>query len=84
MRLLPDIALQPDGVRSVNDSFRDEIEAILNRIVPEYIAADDLITIRASEVTEEFDWDALVERLVGPSISPGPVSSRYVRLKTSP
>jgi len=83
VRLLPDIALQPDGVRSVNDSFRDEIEAILNRIVPEYVAASDLLTIRASEVTEEFDWDALVERLVGPSIKPEPVSSRHVRLKSS-
>ena len=35
VRLLPDVALLPDGVRSTNDAFRDEIEAILDRIVPD-------------------------------------------------
>ncbi len=34
VRLLPDVALLPDGVRSTNDAFRDEIEAILDRILP--------------------------------------------------
>ncbi len=34
VRLLPDIALEADGVRSTNDGFRDEIEAILDRVVP--------------------------------------------------
>ena len=31
VRLLPDVALQADGVRSTNDAFRDEVEAILDR-----------------------------------------------------
>ena len=34
VRLLPDVALQADGVRSTNDAFRDEIEAILDRVLP--------------------------------------------------
>ena len=65
VRLLPDVALQADGIRSTNDAFRDEIEAILDRILPEYAPADRLLTIKASEVTEAFHWPALVERLVG-------------------
>ena len=32
VRLLPDVALRADGVRSTNDAFRDEIEAILDRV----------------------------------------------------
>ena len=83
VRLLPDIALQADGIRSVNNSFRDEIESILDQILPEYVSGDDLLTIRASEVTEDFDWDAIVERLIGPSIAPEPGPARYVRLRTS-
>jgi nicotinamide riboside kinase len=63
VRLLPDVALLADGVRSTSDTFRDEIEAILDRILPTYIAADRLITIRASQVTETFDWWAIGERL---------------------
>ena len=38
MRLLPDVGLQADGVRSTSDAFRDEIEAILDRILPVYLA----------------------------------------------
>lgn len=82
VRLLPDIALQADGVRSTSDTFRDEIETILDRIIPEYVAADDLITIRASAVTEAFDWDAVVERLVGTAAVNTRNSARYVRLNT--
>ncbi|HEX6654627.1 MAG TPA: AAA family ATPase [Candidatus Limnocylindria bacterium] len=63
VRLLPDVALLPDGVRSTNDAFRDEIEAILDRILPEYVADDRLITVPASQVTERFDWMAIADRL---------------------
>jgi nicotinamide riboside kinase len=66
VRLLPDVPLIVDGVRSVNDDFRDEIEAILDTIVPHYIAADRIVEVAASTVTETFDWAALVTRLVGP------------------
>jgi nicotinamide riboside kinase len=69
VRLLPDVPLKVDGVRSTNHRFRNEIEQILDTILPAQVPDDRLITIRASEVTEAFDWDSLVVRLVG---SPDP------------
>lgn len=63
VRLLPDVELLADGVRSTNDAFRDEIEAILDRILPGYIADDRLINVPASQVTERFDWMAIADRL---------------------
>jgi nicotinamide riboside kinase len=82
VRLLPDVALLADGVRSTNDEFRDEIERILDDLLPKYIPEDRLLTIHASDVTEEFDWPAIVERLVGPPLdTPNvPVQQRFVRL----
>jgi len=73
VRLLPDIELQADGVRSTNDAFRDEVEGILDRVLPTLVAPERLVTLRASEVTSRFDWWALLERLaasVGASIRP--------------
>ena len=49
--LLPDVALLADGVRSTNDAFRDEIEAILDRIIPIYIPGERLLIVNASDVT---------------------------------
>ena len=63
VRLLPDVALLADGVRSTNDAFRDEIETILNRIIPTYIPGERLLVVNASDVTESFDWWAVAERL---------------------
>jgi nicotinamide riboside kinase len=63
VRLLPDVALQADGVRSTNDAFRDEVEAILDRVLPGLVAADHLETLRASEITSRFDWFAVLQRL---------------------
>ncbi|HET7685793.1 MAG TPA: AAA family ATPase [Candidatus Limnocylindria bacterium] len=63
VRLLPDVELLADGVRSTSDAFRDEIEAILDRILPDYLPAERLIEVRASQVTAEFDWWAIAERL---------------------
>ena len=63
VRLLPDIALQPDGVRSTSDAFREEVEAILERVIPTYLEPDRLISIGASQVTADFDWWAIAERL---------------------
>jgi ABC-type Fe3+-hydroxamate transport system substrate-binding protein len=63
VRLLPDVALLPDGVRSTNDAFRDEVEAILDRIVPTYVSSDRCVRLPASQVTEDYDWMALAERL---------------------
>jgi nicotinamide riboside kinase len=65
VRLLPDVGLQADGVRSTSDAFRDEIEAILDRILPVYLPADRCLSVPASQVTAEFDWWAIAERLAG-------------------
>ena len=66
VRLLPDIPLKADGVRSTNQRFRNEIEKILDLIIPQYIDADRLVELRASEISEAFDWTGLLERLCGP------------------
>jgi nicotinamide riboside kinase len=63
VRLLPDIGLLPDGVRSTSDAFRDEVEAILDRILPMYLRDERCLTVPASQVTADFDWWALGERL---------------------
>jgi nicotinamide riboside kinase len=73
VRLLPDVALQADGVRSTSDAFRDEVEAILDRVLPTLVAADRTVTLRASEVTSRFDWFGVLERLaasIGASVTP--------------
>lgn len=73
VRLLPDVPLIVDGVRSTSDKFRNEIETILNTIIPHHIPAERLLAIQASEITESFDWDGLLERLVGPPKMGDPV-----------
>lgn len=65
VRLLPDVGLLADGVRSTNDAFRDEIEAILDRILPIYLPDGRCVEVPASRVTGEFDWGAIGERLAG-------------------
>ena len=79
VRLLPDISLLADGVRSTNDAFRDEIEAILDRILPVYLADDRCLTVPASHVTGDFDWWAIAERLaalVGQPLVEGQLAMR--------
>jgi len=66
VRLRPDIPLKADGVRSTNVRFRNEIEKILDVIIPQYVDADRLVELRASEITETYAWAALLERLCGP------------------
>ena len=73
VRLLPDVALQADGVRSTSDAFRDEVEAILDDVLPDLVSPDRLVTLRASEVTSRFDWFSILERLaasIGATVSP--------------
>ncbi len=65
VRLLPDVGLLEDGVRSTNDTFRDEIEAILDRVQPDYLPDDRVLSVPASQVTGEFDWWSIAERLAG-------------------
>lgn len=77
VRLRPDTPLQADGVRSTNERFRNEIEKILDVIIPRYVPDDRLMELCASEVTEAYDWPSLVERLCGPP-PPGPLTPRPV------
>lgn len=73
VRLLPDVALQADGVRSTSDAFRTEIEAILDRVLPTLVPASRLVTLRASEITSRFDWFGVLERLaaeIGATVTP--------------
>jgi nicotinamide riboside kinase len=65
VRLRPDVPLQGDGVRSTNERFRNEIESILDVIVPQYVDLDLVIELPASDVNEHFDWGGLLERLFG-------------------
>lgn len=66
VRLRADTPLKADGVRSTNARFRKDIEKILDVIIPQYIPTDRLIELPASDITETFDWSALLERLCGP------------------
>ncbi len=78
VRLRPDVALQADGVRSTNERFRQEIERNLDLIIPQLVDPDRLIELPASQVSDSYDWDALLERLCGPppmgEPAPRPVS----------
>ena len=67
VRLRPDTPLTADGVRSTNERFRNEIEKILDLIIPQYVDPDRLVELRASEISESFDWAGLLERLCGPA-----------------
>lgn len=80
VRLLADVPLKVDGVRSVNDRFRDEIETILNAIIPTYVPEDRLLVLCASEITEDFDWDGLLVRLLGPPPPGESITPRRVTL----
>lgn len=63
VRLTPDIELRADGVRSTNDTFRDEVEALLDEWLPELVAPERLVTVPASRVTDDYDWWPVAERL---------------------
>jgi AAA domain len=64
LRLLPDVPLVDDGFRSPAPGFRDEIERLLDRIVPELVPSDRLVTMPASEVTTDRDWEPTVREWV--------------------
>ena len=65
VRLLPDVALRDDGVRSTSDAFRDEIEATLDEELPGLVEDRRLVTEPASAIDDRFDWWPLAERLAG-------------------
>ena len=63
VRLTPDIELRADGVRSTNDTFRDEVEALLDHWLPILVPTERLVTVAASRVTDDYDWWPVAERL---------------------
>lgn len=65
VRLLPDIDLRDDGVRSTSDEFRDQIEVILDAELPALVPERNLVVERASAIDDRFDWWPLAERLAG-------------------
>jgi nicotinamide riboside kinase len=63
VRLMPDVGIRADGVRSTSDRFRDEIEAILDACLPRLVPPERMILERASAVTDTYDWWPLADRL---------------------
>lgn len=89
VRLLPDVPLRADGTRSTADTFRDEVEAILDATLPSMIPPGRLLTMRASDVRDGTDWWPVAERLAAqvgePLRAPGvePHRSRRTRRSTA-
>lgn len=63
VRLLPDVDLSSDGVRSTSDEFRLAIEAILNDHLGELVTESARVDIPASEIGDGYDWWPIAERL---------------------
>ena len=63
VRLLPDVAIRADGTRSTSDTFRDDVETILDRTLPEMVPLGRLALMPASQVTGDHDWWPLADRL---------------------
>ncbi len=75
VRLTPDVTLRADGTRSTSDAFRDEVEIILDRVLPDLLRPEQLVVMPASSVTDRFDWWPLADRLAArigqPLLAPG-------------
>ncbi|HSJ71277.1 MAG TPA: AAA family ATPase [Acidimicrobiia bacterium] len=87
VRLLPDVGLLDDGVRSTSDAFRDEIEVILDERLGDLLDDRRLVTERASTIDDAFDWWPLAERLaalMGEPLYAGGVRRRRVRQQRLP
>ncbi len=87
VRLTPDIALRADGVRSTSDAFRAEIESLLDAHLPDFVRPDRLVTVRASEVTDTYDWWPVAEKLaatVGERLLADGVAGHRTRRQRTP
>ena len=88
VRLTPDIALRADGVRSTSEAFRAEIEALLDAHLPDFVRPDRLVTVRASEVTDTYDWWPVAEMLAAvvgePLLADGVAAHRTRRHRAQP
>jgi nicotinamide riboside kinase len=65
LRLLPDVPLVADGFRSPAPEFQAEIEGLLDRIVPDLVPPERLVTMGASQVTVGRAWDGVVTEWLG-------------------
>jgi nicotinamide riboside kinase len=63
IRLLPDVDLSSDGVRSTSDAFRLEIEGILDDRLDAFVTKGARLDIPASEIGDGYDWFPAAERL---------------------
>lgn len=63
IRLLPDVDLSSDGVRSTSDAFRLEIEGILDDHLDAFVTEGARVDIPASEIGDGYDWWPTAERL---------------------
>jgi nicotinamide riboside kinase len=63
VRLLPDVDLEADGVRSVDPAFRADIERLVDGLLPTFIEPRRLVTMPASAVVQGADWTPLVTRI---------------------
>jgi len=83
VRLLPDIGLRADGVRSTNDVFRDTIEAILDERLSGFVPPECLVTLPASQISDAFDWwpiaELLAQRVGEPLLAEGVAAHRARR-----
>ena len=83
VRLLPDVDLSSDGVRSTSDAFRLEIERILDDHLDTLVTEGARIDIPASEIGDGFDWWPIAERLAAliqePLFADGIPKRRIVR-----
>jgi len=72
---------------TTRDTFRDEIETILDRIMPDLLRPEQLVTLAASSITDDHDWWPLAERLAAcvgqPLLAPGVDRPRRPRAPAS-
>ena len=87
VRLLPDVSLRADGTRSTADTFRDEVESILDETLPAMVPESRLVVMHASDVRDGTDWWPLAERLAAlvgePLRAPGVEAPRPRRGRSS-
>ena len=87
VRLLPDVDLRDDGIRSTSDAFRDESDSILDEQLPQLVADRNLVVERASTIDDRFDWWPLAQRLadlVGEPLFADGVPRRRSRVPRKP
>ena len=63
VRILPDVPIHADGFTDTDESFRDDIEDLLDLWLPKLVAPSKLILLPASVIDVYRDWWSEAERL---------------------